>query len=140
MIRKLLAIVGIMAFLASNAWAEYIVYENTSIDLKVGVDKVTASTFYDFGNKALMAGVTTSIVQYKLVNLDAGAIGDAEFISPVMGISTDVPGTVIDNIVTSILGKDLNLDDIIKVGLFGGRDINKDLWRYGAYLGASVKF
>jgi len=109
-------------------------------DFKIGVSDVSAGTFYNFGEKELLAGSTSSIVEWKTLNFDVGAIGDVTFISPVCGISTDEPGKLLQNLVDVVTGGKFKIEDKIKTGIYGGRDFNRDVWLYGIYAGIKVSF
>jgi len=139
-IKSISAIILVVSILAGYdfAFAGLTVYEKG--DLKVGVSDVSAGTFYNFGEKELLAGSTSSIVEWKTFNFDVGALGDVTFISPVCGISTDEPGKLLQNLVDVVTDGRLKIEDKIKTGIYGGRDFSRSIWLYGIYMGVAIKF
>src|SRR3990167_6377282 len=133
-----IGILGMSILAGSNAQAGLTLYEKG--DLKIGFSDVSAGTFYNFGEKELLVGSMSSIIEYKSTNLDIGCIGDLRFASPVAGISTDEPGKLLQNLVDVITNGKLKVEDKIKTGIYGGRDFNRDIYVYGLYLGIAMKF
>ena len=87
-----------------NNKANYLLYSNG--DLTVGFNDVSTCVLYDFKAKETSAGVKTSIVEWKKLNLDVGAIGDYDDFKEIdafLGVSYDIPMfTYNENIYTAI--------------------------------------
>ena len=64
--------------------------------------------------------------------------GDIKFASPIGGISLNEPSELVRSLIKKITFDKLDVKDAVKVGGFGGRDFNRDLWLYGIYAGLAV--
>ncbi|RLE42112.1 hypothetical protein DRJ16_05245 [Candidatus Woesearchaeota archaeon] len=137
--RKLLLVALVLLALSvtPNAWAGW-TYEKG--DFKLGIDDLTAFTGYDFISKDMVAGSYTSVVEYKMLNLDAGIIsGDEENenIAPMLGLSLDGKKTV------EYLGGTWKLPISINGGIFSAYDIldeRQENWAVGPYIGGRWGF
>jgi hypothetical protein len=109
MIMKKLFLITILLVLsliiAKEASAEnYILYSKG--DLSIGFNDVSTCVLYDFKAKETKAGVKTSVIEWKKLNLDFGAIGDYDDFKEIdgfTGVSYDIPMfTYKENIYTGV--------------------------------------
>lgn len=139
---SLIILIALLLCTVSNAWAGLTLYENKELNLWVGAGDVTTSGFYNFSEQELLIGSTLNIVKWEFLglgwNFDIGGIGDMKFASPICGVSLDEPSEIVRTLVKKVTFEKLDIENAVKVGGFGGRDLNRDIWLYGAYAGVSV--
>ena len=133
--KKVLVLFGAATILAlflfpSYSSAEFKLYEKG--DFKISLNEMTACVLWDMKNAETLAGLKTSILEYKQLNFDIGCIGDYDNFDNIdifVGLSIDTTTLKInDNIYGSI-------------GLFASPGwIDSGPVRYGGYTGLAWEF
>lgn len=111
------------------------------------LDNATSAYFYDVNNGAKMAGIVSSFWTFKHFSLDLGVIKSIEAdVSgfPLLGVNYKIAdhlaGYEWARKLSAPIVKYAPLLKSTTVGVWGGRDYNAKLYRYGIYGGLAHKF
>ncbi len=151
--KKTLFSILLCLILTSVSFCSIIFYEDK--DWKVGITDITSASFYDIKNNEWAAGVFTTPVQYKIINLDAGIIDNLSDIgvdnlpNPFLGLSSDIDPLnalvkkLISTVYKNITHKEIDLDNsniTTNIGAYGSYNLRETKWGYGVYTGLKFKF
>ena len=141
MIKKLLVIAGIMAFLASNAYAGDLKLRHYFNDsLSIGIDKGSAISYWDIKKTELLGGYTIPLVLFEFpddneifkdydISLDGGIAGDLNNADGILGIGSNAPKVVaqylIDKSINKVMDKSFTIPDRVKVGFMARIDTSR---------------
>ncbi len=111
------------------------------------LDNVTSAYFYDINNGTKMAGVVSSFYTFKHFSADLGVIKSIEEDTsgyPLLGVNYKIgdhlAGYEWAQKIAAPVVKYAPLLKSLTVGVWGGRDYNAALYRYGLYGGLAYKF
>ena len=130
--KKIIMLVMAIMMISGIAIAADLPSATIAPDLTLGLANMKAGSYYDVRHKQILAGVQTSVVDYKrLVSLDIGVITDAHKTPWLIGIGVDA------TTLAKLLKLNYNLPGDLHLGCYVARDLTMS-WKDGGEWGYSV--